>query len=54
MDPDRVSLILRQTADPLPCPAADARCVSWGNQNGFFGSGVVNVLRAVTNDRRDP
>jgi hypothetical protein len=54
MDPDRVSLILRQTADPLPCPVADARCVSRGNQNGFFGSGVVNVLRAVTNDRRDP
>jgi subtilisin family serine protease len=54
MDPDRVSLILRQTADPLPCPAADARCVSKGNENGFFGKGVVNALRAVTYDKRDP
>ena len=54
MDPDRVSLILRQTADPLPCPAADARCVSDGNENGFFGKGVVNALRAVTYDKRDP
>ncbi len=52
MDPDRVSLILHQTADPLPCPAADARCVSNGNENGFFGKGVVNALRAVTYDKR--
>ena len=54
MDPDRVSLILRQTADPLPCPAADARCLTRGSQNGFFGKGVVNALRAVTYDKRDP
>jgi lantibiotic leader peptide-processing serine protease len=54
MDPDRVSFILRQTADPLPCPAADARCVTEGNRNGFFGSGVVNALRAVKHDKRDP
>jgi subtilisin family serine protease len=53
MDPDRVSLILRQTADPLPCPDADARCVTEGNRNGFFGSGVVNALRAVKHDKRD-
>jgi subtilisin family serine protease len=52
MDPEDVSLILRQTADPLPCPA-DARCVSGRNQNGFFGKGVVNALRAVTRDKRD-
>lgn len=53
MNPDRVSLILRQTADPLPCPA-DARCVSKNDENGFFGKGVVNALRAVTRDKRDP
>jgi lantibiotic leader peptide-processing serine protease len=53
MDPASVSLILRQTADPLPCPA-DARCVSKNNENGFFGEGVVNALRAVTRDKRDP
>ena len=52
MDPDDVSLILRQTADPLPCPA-DARCVSKRNENGFYGKGVVNALRAVTRDKRD-
>ena len=51
MDPDRVSVFLRQTADPLPCPAADARCVTDGSVNGFFGHGVVNALRAVTRDR---
>jgi hypothetical protein len=49
-----VSLILRQTADPLPCPEGDARCVTKGNQNGFFGNGVVNALRAVEHDKRDP
>jgi subtilisin family serine protease len=54
MDPDRVSLILRQTADPLPCPPGDARCVTEGNKNGFFGNGVVNALRAVEHDKRDP
>jgi subtilisin family serine protease len=54
LDPDRVSLMLRQTADPLPCPAGDARCVAKGNQNGFFGKGLVNALRAVTYDKRDP
>jgi lantibiotic leader peptide-processing serine protease len=52
MDPEDVSLILRQTADPLPCPA-DARCVSKRNENGFYGKGVVNALRAVTRDKRD-
>jgi lantibiotic leader peptide-processing serine protease len=53
MNPDKVSLVLRQTADPLPCPA-DARCVSRTSENGFFGKGVVNALRAVTRDKRDP
>jgi subtilisin family serine protease len=52
LEPDEVSLILRQTADPLPCPA-DARCVSKRNENGFYGKGVVNALRAVTRDKRD-
>jgi hypothetical protein len=32
----------------------DARCVTKGNQNGFFGKGVVNALRAVKHDKRDP
>ena len=25
-----------------------------GNENGFFGNGVVNALRAVEHDKRDP
>jgi lantibiotic leader peptide-processing serine protease len=54
LDPDRVSLILRQTADPLPCPVGDARCVTSGSRTSFFGKGVVNALRAVTHDKRDP
>jgi len=54
MDPDRVSLILRQTADPLPCPAADPRCVTEGNRTSFYGKGLVNALHAVTRDKRDP
>jgi subtilisin family serine protease len=53
MNPGKVSLVLRQTADPLPCPA-DARCVSRKGENGFFGKGVVNAHRAVTRDKRDP
>jgi subtilisin family serine protease len=54
LDPERVSLMLRQTADPLPCPAGDARCVTKGNQTSFYGKGVVNALRAVEYDKRDP
>ena len=51
MDPDRVSVFLRQTANQLPCPAADARCVTDGDRNGFFGWGVVDALSAVTRDK---
>ena len=54
MEPKRVALIVKQTADPLPCPAADARCVTRKNETSFFGKGVVNALRAVTLDKRDP
>ncbi|HSK15514.1 MAG TPA: S8 family serine peptidase [Gaiellaceae bacterium] len=51
MVPKRVAEHLRRTADPLPCPTGDARCVAAGNETSFFGHGVVNALRAVTNDR---
>jgi subtilisin family serine protease len=54
MEPRRVRVILGLTADPLPCPAGDARCVTQKNQTSFFGYGVVNALRAVTRDKRDP
>ncbi|MGH3036688.1 MAG: S8 family peptidase [Gaiellaceae bacterium] len=54
MEPRRVRVILGLTADPLPCPAGDARCVTEGDETSFFGHGVVNALRAVTLDKRDP
>jgi subtilisin family serine protease len=53
MEPKRVAQTLQQTADPLPCPAGDARCVTHKQQTSFFGHGVVNALRAVTRDKRD-
>ena len=54
MEPRRVRVILGLTADPLPCPAGDARCVAEKDETSFFGHGVVNALRAVTLDKRDP
>lgn len=54
MEPKRVAQLVAQTADPLPCPAGDARCVTHKKQTSFFGHGVVNALRAVKRDRRDP
>ena len=54
MEPRRVRVILRLTADPLACPAGDARCVTEDDETSFFGHGVVNALRAVTFDKRDP
>jgi subtilisin family serine protease len=54
MEPRRVRVILGLTADPLPCPAGDARCVTDKDETSFFGHGVVNALRAVTFDKRDP
>jgi hypothetical protein len=54
MEPKRVRTILGLTADSLPCPAGDARCVTQKDQTSFFGHGVVNALRAVTLDKRDP
>jgi subtilisin family serine protease len=47
MRPKRVRSILMDTADPQACPA-DARCQSDEDENGFFGHGIVNALRAVT------
>jgi subtilisin family serine protease len=47
MRPKRVRTILMETADPQPCPA-DARCRSDEGENGFYGHGIVNAFRAVT------
>jgi lantibiotic leader peptide-processing serine protease len=54
MEPRRVRVLLGLTADPLPCPAGDARCAAQRDETSFFGHGVVNALRAVTFDKRDP
>jgi subtilisin family serine protease len=49
MRPRRVARIVKRTADPIACPA-DARCQSDGDENGFYGHGLVNAFRAVTRD----
>jgi lantibiotic leader peptide-processing serine protease len=49
MNPWKVGTIVKSTADPLPCPDGDARCVTTNTgQTSFFGNGVVNAFRAVT------
>jgi hypothetical protein len=47
MDPVEVAAVLRQSADPLACPAATP-CVGPAGDNSYFGAGRVNALRAVT------
>jgi subtilisin family serine protease len=49
MAPAEVAMILRQSADPLACPAATT-CVGRAGDNSYFGAGRVNALRAVTAD----
>jgi subtilisin family serine protease len=48
--PDELATLLRQQADPLQCPVLDkpdAACVG-DTDNGFYGRGLVDALRAVT------
>jgi subtilisin family serine protease len=61
MDPDKVEQILRRTATDTACPSPPtvdyldegrdpswtATCVGGPARNGFYGSGIVNALRAV-------
>jgi subtilisin family serine protease len=58
--PQELATLLGQQADPLPCPVrspADAHdpaaTCSGERDNGFYGHGLVNALRAVT-ARPDP
>ncbi|MGH3901726.1 MAG: S8 family peptidase [Pseudonocardiaceae bacterium] len=57
--PEELATLLRQQADPLPCPGydktrgddRDATCVGGtgsGTDNGFYGHGLVDALTAVT------
>jgi lantibiotic leader peptide-processing serine protease len=48
LDPDAVAEIMRQSADPLACPAAPTTCTGEPGANSFFGAGRVNALGAVT------
>ncbi|MDB4898093.1 MAG: hypothetical protein JWN15_4355, partial [Firmicutes bacterium] len=58
MPPSRLLTLLKSTADPLPCPADpfnpgppynySASCQGGANRNGFYGSGQVNALGAVS------
>jgi lantibiotic leader peptide-processing serine protease len=48
MAPAEVSMILRQSSDPLACPAAPTTCTGPPGDNSFFGAGRVNAFRAVT------
>jgi len=52
--PQELATLLRQQADPLPCPVrsndgndSDATCTGNSN-NGFYGHGLVDALMAVT------
>jgi lantibiotic leader peptide-processing serine protease len=64
MTPDDVEKVLGRTATPLECPSPPtvtydvpegilasntATCEGSAKSNGFYGSGLVNALRAVTN-----
>jgi hypothetical protein len=61
--PGRVASVLTQTADPQPCPSAlppgyltdwprpsgsPQTCEGGRRNNGWYGSGQVNALAAVT------
>jgi lantibiotic leader peptide-processing serine protease len=48
MGPAEVAMLLRQSADPLACPAAPTTCTGLPGDNSFFGAGRVNAFRAVT------
>jgi subtilisin family serine protease len=49
--PQELASLLRRQADPLPCPDnhddPSAACTG-GTDNGFYGAGLVNALRAVS------
>lgn len=46
--PDELIALLEQQADDTDCPAGVALCVGDGQDNGFYGEGIVNALDAVT------
>jgi subtilisin family serine protease len=50
-DPQELAALLRQQADSLPCPSPQDDSVpecTGGADNGFYGHGLVDALRAVS------
>lgn len=54
----QLTRMLNAQADPIPCPAnydlngdgvQDAICTGYSSYNGFYGHGMVDALKAVTN-----
>jgi subtilisin family serine protease len=51
MGPHKLASLVRQQADPLPCPSHHddpAAACTGGADNGFYGAGLVDALRAVS------
>ncbi|HKR48583.1 MAG TPA: S8 family serine peptidase [Pseudonocardiaceae bacterium] len=46
--PAELATLLRQQADPLPCPVPDNSHAACTGDAGFYGHGLVNALTAVT------
>ena len=46
--PAKLLSLLRQEADDLACPVADARCTGTTADNAFFGEGIADALAAVS------
>ena len=51
--PDTLATLLRQQADPLRCPVLASAACTGDIDNGFYGRGLVDALRAVTRPRPD-
>lgn len=49
MNPDAVETMLYDTATDAACPANTAACQGNAAFNGFYGNGIVDAARAVTN-----
>jgi lantibiotic leader peptide-processing serine protease len=48
MRPGKVAAFLQQTATPTSCPPDPSACLGVDGYNGYFGSGIVDALGAVT------
>ena len=51
MAPQQVEQILAQTANNQPCPAAPSTCDGGSGYNNYFGKGIVDAFKAVTDTK---